>query len=89
MKTNSLMYKTPEQQDDCIQSMSINELKSSFMGKPVFTRKPDNNLPITDEYTEADRDILNLQIHELRNFVNSAKQPPQPPVVGGDTNKGR
>ena len=72
MKTNNFNYKTTEQQDDYIQSMSIDELKTSFVGKPIFTEN--ENIGMIDEYDDIDEKIQNLQINELENFVNSAKQ---------------
>ena len=74
MKTNNLPYETTEQQDDYIQSLSIDELKMSFVGKLVFTEKANENIAIADEYLEEDEKIQNLQINELKNFVKSAKQ---------------
>ena len=75
MKNNNLTYETAEQQDDYIQSLSIDELKTSFVGKSVFTQN--ENVAITDESTKADEEMQNLQINELRNFVNLSKKKEQ------------
>lgn len=75
MKTNNFTNKTSAQQDDYIQSLSIDELKSSFVGKSVFIGN--ENITMADEYVETDVEIQNLQINELRNFVNNAGQPEQ------------
>ena len=77
MKTNNFTYKTPEEQDDYIQLMSIDELKTSFVGKSIFTEKTNENIEIEDEYIDTDEEIQNLQINELKNFVNSTKQKKQ------------
>ncbi len=77
MKTNNLINDTAEQQDSYIQSLSINELKTSFTGKPVFTQNINENITIAENSTETDKEIKNLQINELRNFVNTAKQKEQ------------
>ncbi len=74
MKTNNLTYETTEKQDDYIQSLSINELKNSFVGKSVFKEQTNSDIAISDEYLETDEKIQNLQINELRNFVNTTKQ---------------
>lgn len=77
MKTKNFTYETPEKQDDFIQSLCIDELKTSFIGKSVFTQKVNENITNADEYLKADREIQDLQINELVNFVKSAKQSAQ------------
>ena len=77
MKNNNLQYKTTEQQDDFIQSLTIDELKTSFVGKSIAIQKADENIESFDEYLETDNEIQNLQINELRNFVKSEKQQKQ------------
>lgn len=37
MKTNNYTNKTPEQLDDFIQSLSIDDLKLSFIGSSIYT----------------------------------------------------
>ena len=73
MKNNNL-YKTTEQQDNFIQSLSIDELKTSFVGKSIAIQKADENIASFDDYLDTDNEIQNLQINELRNFVNITKQ---------------
>ncbi len=73
MINSDLTYKTAEQQDDYIQKLSIQELRTSFAGKSIFTKNVNKNITIVDNSTEKDREIQNLQINELRNFVNTAK----------------
>ena len=74
MKTSNLTYETAELQDGYIQSLSIEELKTSFIGKPVFTQSSDENIVTGDQVLETDEEIQNLQINELKNFVNKTKQ---------------
>ena len=74
MKIDNFTYETVEQQDDYIQSLNLDELKTSFAGKSVFTQNANENITITDDSTETDEEIQNLQVNELRKFVNTAKQ---------------
>ena len=81
MKTNNFIYQTTEQTDNDIQSLSIEDLKTSFIGEFVPIGIANENIAITDEYIETDEEIQNLQIDELRNFVMSAKQKEQKDTI--------
>lgn len=76
MKTNNYTNKTPEQLDDFIQSLSIDDLKLSFIGSSIYTELNDD-LKLVDEFSETDENIQDLQLSDLRNFVNFVKFPEQ------------
>lgn len=48
--------------------------KKSFVGKSISIKQTESDIAASDEYYETDEEIQNLQITELRNFVNTAKQ---------------
>ncbi len=67
MKNNDYTYKTPEQQDDFIQSLSISDIKKHLMGGELVLRSEDikRTQNIDNEYLESDFEIQRLTISEL------------------------